>query len=184
MSGLYDTDVVLWSAHQAGLLRHRAAGQLVSDADLDWFNIAEEIEALGRSERSRLRSLTATAIEHLMRLEASPAMDPRRGWKAMINRTRRDIRDLLKNSPSLRPLIVAMVADQAQRAREDLVDWLAEHGEQPRVDIGRLSFTEDQVLGNWFPADPASRDLFSTTHEVAINATNCASQGVNVTEIL
>jgi uncharacterized protein DUF29 len=58
MSDLYDTDIALWSEHQAVLLRRRAAGQLVNDADLDWPNIAEEIEALGRSERSSLDGRT------------------------------------------------------------------------------------------------------------------------------
>jgi hypothetical protein len=38
--------------------------------------------------------------------------------------------------------------------REDLADWLAEHGEPPQVDIASLTFTEDQVLDDWFPADP------------------------------
>jgi hypothetical protein len=45
----YDTDVLLWSEHQASLLRRRAAGELVNDAELDWPNIAEEIESLGKS---------------------------------------------------------------------------------------------------------------------------------------
>jgi len=44
----YDTDVLLWSEHQAGLLRRRAAGELVNDAELDWHNIAEEIESVAR----------------------------------------------------------------------------------------------------------------------------------------
>jgi hypothetical protein len=150
----YDTDIALWSEHQAALLRRRAAGQLVNDADLDWPNIAEEIEALGRSERSSLRSKITTVIEHLMRLQASPATAPRRGWKATILRARGDIGDLLKDSPSLRPLVAAMVVEQTQRAQKDLTAWLALYGEQPRIDIASLVFTEDQVLGDWFPADP------------------------------
>ena len=155
MSDLYDTDIALWSEHQAALLRRRAAGQLVNDADLDWPNIAEEIEALGRSERSSLRSKITTIIEHLMRLEASPATDPRRGRKATILRTRGDIRDLLKDSPSLRPLVATMVVEQTERVRRDLRDWLALYDEQPRIDIAGLTFSEDQVLGDWFPDDPA-----------------------------
>ncbi len=47
MSDLYDTDVVLWSEQQADLLRRRALGILVNDGELDWTNIAEEIESLG-----------------------------------------------------------------------------------------------------------------------------------------
>lgn len=45
----YDTDILTWSAQQSALLRRRAAGELVNDADLDWTNIAEEIEAVGQS---------------------------------------------------------------------------------------------------------------------------------------
>src|SRR5215210_3215376 len=47
---LYDTDVFEWSQQQATLLRRRAAGELVNEAGLDWPNIAEEIESVGRSE--------------------------------------------------------------------------------------------------------------------------------------
>src|SRR5690348_4666817 len=39
----YDTDILTWSERQAALLRRRAAGELINDADLDWLNIAEEI---------------------------------------------------------------------------------------------------------------------------------------------
>ncbi len=43
MSDLYDADIVTWSERQADLLRRRAAGELVNDAEMDWSNIAEEI---------------------------------------------------------------------------------------------------------------------------------------------
>ena len=69
----------------------------------------------------------------------------RRGWRAAINRTRRDIRDLLKDSPSLRLLVAAMVADQAQRARKELADWLIEHDESSQVDIAGLTFTDPSL---------------------------------------
>ncbi len=44
----YDADVLQWSEHQAALLRRAAAGERVND--LDWPNIIEEIESVGRSE--------------------------------------------------------------------------------------------------------------------------------------
>src|SRR3954470_8091562 len=124
MSDLYDTDIALWSEHQATLLRRRAAGQLINDAELDWSNIAEEIETLGRSERSSLDSRISTIVEHLMRLQVSPATDPRRGWIETIIRSRRDIRRLLKNSPSLRPGIPQMVADAIADGRADTAQIL------------------------------------------------------------
>jgi hypothetical protein len=47
MSDLYD-DVLLWSERQAALLRRMAAGERVND-QVDWENVAEEIEDVGRS---------------------------------------------------------------------------------------------------------------------------------------
>ena len=57
MSDLYEGDILLWSQHQADLLRRRAAGELVNETELDWPNIAEEIEAVGRTELRSCRSL-------------------------------------------------------------------------------------------------------------------------------
>lgn len=151
----YETDVLAWSERQAALLRRRAAGEFVNEADLDWSHIAEEIELLGRSERSRLRSLIATVIEHLIKLQASPATGPRNGWKETIDRGRDEIDLMTKDSPSLRRFVGEMVADGTRRSRRLAARSLALYGEQPRVDIGSLAFTEDQVLGDWFPDDPA-----------------------------
>ena len=47
MSDLYDEDFILWTEQQATLLRRRADGDLVNDAELHWRNLAEEIEAVG-----------------------------------------------------------------------------------------------------------------------------------------
>lgn len=40
----YAADMVAWTEIQAALLRRRAAGDLLNEADLDWSNIGEEIE--------------------------------------------------------------------------------------------------------------------------------------------
>ena len=46
MSDLYDTDILLWSKRQADLLRRHAAGERLNSADLDWTNIAGEIDSM------------------------------------------------------------------------------------------------------------------------------------------
>jgi hypothetical protein len=147
----YDTDILNWSEHQADLLRRRAAGELVNEAELDWPNIAEEIESLGQSERSKLRNLIGTVIEHLIKLQASPAIEPRNGWKETIDRARDDIDLLMQDSPSLRRFVVSMIADGTRRSGRRAARSLERFGEQPRVEIDSLAFTEDQVLGDWFP---------------------------------
>src|SRR5438128_176130 len=50
---LYEQDFVLWTEAQAKALREAAVG---GNTPLDWENLAEEIESLGRSERRELRS--------------------------------------------------------------------------------------------------------------------------------
>ncbi len=137
------------------MLRRRAAGELVNDSALDWPNIAEEIESVGNSERSALRSHIATVLEHLIKLHASPAAEPRNGWKTSVLHARGGIRRTLKGSPSLRREAAAMIADETPDAQQVVAETLAIFGEQPVVAIAGLTFTEEQVLGPWFP-DEAS----------------------------
>ncbi len=58
--------MLTWSEYQAAMPRRRAAGELVNEAELDWPHLAEDIESLGQSERSKLRNHIATNIEHLI----------------------------------------------------------------------------------------------------------------------
>src|SRR5712672_1067680 len=95
----YDLDIYAWSQRQGALLRRLAAGERVNDADLDWPHIAEEIETVGRSERAAVGSHIAAIIEHLIKLQASPAPQPRAGWEATIKRARIAIEALLQDSP-------------------------------------------------------------------------------------
>jgi hypothetical protein len=44
MSDLYDTDILLWSEQQAAAIRRRAANEI------DWENVAEEIESVGNEQ--------------------------------------------------------------------------------------------------------------------------------------
>lgn len=147
----YGTDVVAWSERQAALLRRLAAGERVNDADLDWPNIAEEIETVGRSERSALASHIAVVLEHLIKLQTSPATEPRVGWQETILRARGEIERLLEDSLSLRPSLDAIVARELPRARRLAIAALALHREQPMTDPGLLSYTQAQVIGDWLP---------------------------------
>jgi len=48
MSDLYGDDILLWSKQQAELLRRMAAGERVDD-QVDWPNVIEKIESVGRA---------------------------------------------------------------------------------------------------------------------------------------
>jgi len=147
----YDTDTLLWSERQAALLRRIAAGEQVNE-QVDWENVAEEIDSVGRSQRIALASHVRVVLEHLMKLEASPAIEPRRGWEETVRRARLDIKDLLEDSPSLRRTVDAVIARQLPDVREIVALVFARYGETPRVAVEALSYDADAVLGGFFPA--------------------------------
>ena len=151
MSDLYDEDVLRWSERQAELLRRRAAGELVNEAELDWPNIAEEIESLGNNQKRELASRIAGVILHLMKLQSSPAADPRPGWRDTIQEHRDELERLLSDAPSLHERVPAVIAKELDRARRRAHSALADYGEQSRVDLDAITYTAEQVLGDWFP---------------------------------
>ncbi|MGA3400656.1 MAG: DUF29 family protein [Acetobacteraceae bacterium] len=78
----YDSDILVWSERQAELLRRRAAGELVNDAALDWPNIAEEIEDVGRSQLNAVESRLTQALLHMLKAEAWPLTRDVPSWRA------------------------------------------------------------------------------------------------------
>jgi len=91
----YDKDFYAWSLHNAALIRE---GKL-SEVDLE--HVAEEIEEMGKNNRRELISRLAVLLAHLLKWKFQPE---RRGnsWKYTIKRQRFDVRDILKESPSLK----------------------------------------------------------------------------------
>jgi Domain of unknown function DUF29 len=121
MGDLYETDIYEWSAHQAALLRRVAAGERVND--VDWPNIAEEIESVGKSELRSCRSLLTQAILHMLKAEAWPLSSYVPGWRAEAIRFRQDATDAFV--PSMRKDIdVAKLYARALRAMPETIDEL------------------------------------------------------------
>jgi len=79
---LYDTDVLLWSERQGELLRRIARGERVNDADLDWPNIAEEVESVGREQLHAVEALLRQALVHMLKAEAWPLSRDAPNWHA------------------------------------------------------------------------------------------------------
>lgn len=152
---LYDEDFVLWAEQQAAALC--AAAQGASNLELDWSNLAEEIDSLGASQGIALRRQSRRIIRCLIKLEFSSARDPRRGWRESVNDAREEIRDLLEDSPSPRTTISELLPDQLARGIEHAINELKEHQELAFLDLPRLratTYMQDQVLGDGFPPEP------------------------------
>ncbi|MGH7110358.1 MAG: DUF29 domain-containing protein [Stellaceae bacterium] len=152
---LYSEDFVRWTEEQAALLRRAKTASM--NLPLDWDNLAEEIDSLGRSDRRELRSQITRILHHLLKLGASPTVEPRAGWRNTILEARDEIEALLEDSPSLRREVEAMIAKQIVVAAKLAAGDLAAHGEPIDRIAARLAggFTADEVLGDWFP-DAAS----------------------------
>jgi hypothetical protein len=91
------TDYLHWLETTINLLKDRKFDQV------DWENLIEEIESLGRSEKRELRNRLTTLLEHGLKLCYSNYVQDYRGWTETIQRSQREIKDLLKDSPSLKP---------------------------------------------------------------------------------
>ena len=150
---LYEKDFVRWAEQQAQAIR--GAGAAGTNLPIDWENVAEEIDSLGRSQRTELRSRIRTIIAHLLKLEASSGAEPRRGWAETILGQRAEIEALLDDSPSLRREIPSVIAWALPRALRETGRSLSLRGEQPRIDLQQIEYTEAEVLGDWFPEHPA-----------------------------
>ena len=166
ISGLYERDFYAWSGHQAKAIR--AAQAALSDtrvidvraslSELDWENLAEEIETLGRSDRRELENRIGTVIEHLLKLEFSSAEGPRAGSEDTVERSRDEIATVLPDSPSVRRLLPEIVGARTESAHRTVRRWLARHGESANTDPVRLAerrYAPEQILNDWWPDAPA-----------------------------
>jgi len=124
-ASLYDEDFVAWTEQQAARLR--AFAMTRPNLDLDLENIAEEIGSMGRRDLRAAESALVRVIEHVLKLEHATAEAPRAGWRASAREHRRQLRQLLRDSPSLKPKLDLAAAYADGRAAAE--DGLREHGE-------------------------------------------------------
>ena len=163
---LYEQDFYAWGNDQAKAIR--AAQAAFSDSGtnnlraslsgLDWENLAEEIESLSRKDRRELLGRIVTVIEHLIKLQFSPAEDPRTGWRETVRRSRQEIAYILDDSPSLRSQVGALAAKAHRDAHVLAADGLSVHGEIAYAIAARRTepnYTQDQILDDWWPETPA-----------------------------
>jgi hypothetical protein len=106
----YDVDFAAWTADQARRLR------AVKPAGLDWENVAEEVESLGRSDRRAVGSALKVILEHLIkwRFQAEKRSS---SWSDSIEEHRDRISRILDDSPSLAGLPEKSLEHEYRRAR-------------------------------------------------------------------
>jgi hypothetical protein len=143
--GLYDEDFYVWTRRQADLLR---AGRY---DELDLEHLIEEVEDLGGAAKKSARSRVRTIVEHLLKLEHSPAIDPRAGWRDTIRAQRDDLLDDL--TPTLRRELEQELDGLYTQARRRAEGSLRDHGEAAAADAlpATCPYSLDQITGDWLP---------------------------------
>jgi hypothetical protein len=136
----YEADILIWSEHQAALLRRRAAGELVNDAEMDWSNIAEEIEDVGSNRLHAVESLLVQALRHMLKAEAWPLSIDAPTWRADAIHFRQQAQR--RFVPSMRQRVdLAHLYRQALRALPEAID-----GQQPLPVPDVCPVTLDELL--------------------------------------
>jgi hypothetical protein len=111
---LYDQDFVAWCEDTAAKLKMR------DFENLDFENLIEEIESLGRSDRRELRNRLMVLFAHILKRMYVNSPENFNGWELTIIEQRRQIRDLLEDSPSLKPYLAEILAKVYANALESV----------------------------------------------------------------
>ncbi len=91
-----DNDYYGWTQQQAELLRTQQINAI------DWQNLANEIEEMGRSEKRQLESRLEVLIMHLLKWQFQPNLRSR-SWQLTIKEQRLRLDKLIAENPSLKP---------------------------------------------------------------------------------
>jgi hypothetical protein len=118
---LYERDYYTWTQEQARALReHRTE-------ELDWTNVAEEIEDLGKREKRALRSQLLRLLGHLLKYAFAREVmwsNNARGWELSIRAARAEALMYLDENPGLRPHLPQIFSSAYASARLEVMKVL------------------------------------------------------------
>ncbi|PSF36650.1 DUF29 domain-containing protein [Aphanothece hegewaldii CCALA 016] len=109
---LYEQDFYQWIETTVNLLRERKLNQL------DYDNLIEELESMGRSEKRAVKSNLEVVLLHLLKWKYEPEYRSR-SWQNSIREHRKRIHKLLQDSPSLNQWLTDVFDECYQVARND-----------------------------------------------------------------
>ena len=148
LSVLYEEDFVLWTEKTAELLKQKEFDRV------DWENLIEEVECMGKSERQAVESLLTQLLIHLLKLSYWTTERERnaRHWLGEIATFRVQLKKKIKTQ-TLKNHAINSFGEAYSDARQTLIDGrIVDKNIIPLESI----FTLEQVLdGDWFPIDIA-----------------------------
>jgi hypothetical protein len=149
---LYEDDFYAWTRHQAAALRRLAETR--PNADIDFPHLVEEVEDLGSERLLSVLSQTRRLMEHLLKLEHSPAADPRLGWLRTVDDARDNIAGRLTSS--IRNELTQELPILFAKARKNAEKELRRRGETDAASgmPGECPYALDRLLDeDWYPVN-------------------------------
>ena len=136
---LYE-DTYGWAIHTAELLRSNKMNEVNFD------EVLEEIEALGRSEKHELINRLVILIMHLLKWQYQSTM---RGhsWKYSIIEQRKQVKIHFKDNPSLKSKLDEILIDAYDVAVSKAIQ---QTGLEEKVFPTECPYTFDQIIDNDF----------------------------------
>ena len=140
---LYQTDFYAWTQQQAALLKEEEF------TEVDWQNLIEEIEDMGRSNKREVSSRLTRILEHLLKLFTEPNSRAANHWKRTILTQRIDLRRHLRDNATLRATVSEFIDDAYSDARRLAVSGL---GCSVAALPAACPWTAEQLLDeDWLP---------------------------------
>ncbi|MEA5619393.1 DUF29 domain-containing protein [Cronbergia sp. UHCC 0137] len=116
VKNLYDEDFYLWTEDTVSKLKAR------DNENLDWENLIEEVESLGKSHRKTVRIFLVRLLELLLKRCYVPISDCYRGWEIEIRNFRQRLQIELEDSPSLKSFVLEILSKSYEMALENVRD--------------------------------------------------------------
>jgi hypothetical protein len=119
ISELHDRDFNLWVEETKKAIQNR------DFENMDWDNLLDEIDDMGKSEKRSLESYLERLIAHILKIQYWESEKERnyKHWKVEIINFRRRIKRLIKQNPSFNNLLAEIYPEVFQ----DVVDaWKIE----------------------------------------------------------
>ena len=113
---LYESDFLLWTQDTVAKIKAK-------DFDhVDFTNLIEEIESLGRSEKKELANRLETLLAHLLKRIYIDMPQEFNGWERTIREQRRRLAQALKKTPSLKTVWDELITDAWELALDTVRD--------------------------------------------------------------
>ena len=135
---LYEADFYQWTQETTDRLRRGEFTQVDVPA------LVEEVEDLGKREKSALQSRLEVLISHLLKWDCQPAKRSK-SWQATIELQRSKIERLLSASPSLRPFLSETLSTIYSEA---VLRAIKDTGLDRHVFAGTCPYSVQQILSS------------------------------------